>query len=36
MEAGDHWIVYAIANNGKVLNPDSVTAVHHRKSGTHY
>jgi flavin reductase (DIM6/NTAB) family NADH-FMN oxidoreductase RutF len=36
MEAGDHWIVYAIANNGKVLNPDSVTAVHYRKSGTHY
>ncbi|NHC34624.1 diflavin flavoprotein [Scytonema millei] len=36
MEAGDHWIVYAIADNGKVLNPDGVTAVHHRKSGNHY
>ncbi|PSM46582.1 flavin oxidoreductase [Chroococcidiopsis sp. CCALA 051] len=36
MEAGDHWIVYAIVDNGKVLNPDGVTAVHHRKSGNHY
>jgi flavin reductase (DIM6/NTAB) family NADH-FMN oxidoreductase RutF/flavodoxin len=36
MEAGDHWIIYAIAENGKVLNPDGVTAVHHRKSGSHY
>lgn len=36
MEAGDHWIVYAIAQNGKVLNPDGVTAVHYRKSGSHY
>ena len=36
MEAGDHWLVYAIAQNGKVLNADGVTAVHHRKSGSHY
>lgn len=36
MEAGDHWIVYAIADNGKVFNPDGITAVHHRKSGNHY
>jgi flavorubredoxin/flavin reductase (DIM6/NTAB) family NADH-FMN oxidoreductase RutF len=36
MEAGDHWIVYAIADNGKVLNPEGITAVHHRKSGNHY
>lgn len=36
MEAGDHWIVYAIADNGKVLNPDGITAVHHRKSGNYY
>ncbi len=36
MEAGDHWLVYAIAENGKLLNPDSITAVHHRKSGSHY
>ncbi len=36
MEAGDHWIVYASVDNGKVLAPDKLTAVHHRKSGNHY
>lgn len=36
METGDHWLVYATVNNGKVLNADGVTAVHHRKSGNHY
>jgi flavorubredoxin/flavin reductase (DIM6/NTAB) family NADH-FMN oxidoreductase RutF len=36
MEAGDHWLVYATIEKGKVLNQDGVTAVHHRKSGTHY
>ncbi len=36
MECGDHWIVYAIVDNGKLLQPDSVTAMHHRKAGNHY
>ncbi|MBE9191507.1 diflavin flavoprotein [Gloeocapsopsis crepidinum LEGE 06123] len=36
MEGGDHWIVYAAVDNGKVLDSDGVTAVHHRKSGNHY
>jgi flavorubredoxin/flavin reductase (DIM6/NTAB) family NADH-FMN oxidoreductase RutF len=36
MECGDHWVVYAVAEDGKVLKPDGVTAVHHRKSGSHY
>ncbi|MDJ0800508.1 MAG: diflavin flavoprotein [Calothrix sp. MO_167.B12] len=36
MEVGDHWLVYASVDNGDVLNLDGVTAVHHRKSGTHY
>ena len=36
MEAGDHWIVYAIATSGKLLQSDALTAVHHRKSGSHY
>lgn len=36
MESGDHWLVYATVENGKVLNQDGVTAVHHRKSATHY
>ena len=36
MEIGDHWLIYATVDNGQVLNLDGVTAVHHRKSGTHY
>jgi flavorubredoxin/flavin reductase (DIM6/NTAB) family NADH-FMN oxidoreductase RutF len=36
MESGDHWLVYATVENGKVLDTDGVTAVHHRKSATHY
>lgn len=36
MECGDHWLVYATVENGKVLKADGVTAVHHRKSGSHY
>jgi flavorubredoxin/flavin reductase (DIM6/NTAB) family NADH-FMN oxidoreductase RutF len=35
MECGDHWIVYAIAEKGKLLH-EGVTAIHHRKSGIHY
>lgn len=36
MECGDHWLVYAVAEKGKVLQNEGVTAVHHRKSGSHY
>ena len=36
MECGDHWLLYAVAQQGKVFDSDAVTAVHHRKSGTHY
>jgi flavorubredoxin/flavin reductase (DIM6/NTAB) family NADH-FMN oxidoreductase RutF len=35
IECGDHWVVYAVAEKGKVLR-EGVTAVHHRKSGTYY
>lgn len=35
-ECGDHWLVYAVVNNGKVLQPSGMTAVHHRKSGAYY
>ncbi len=35
MECGDHWVVYGVVKNGKLLS-DGVTAVHHRKSGAHY
>jgi flavorubredoxin/flavin reductase (DIM6/NTAB) family NADH-FMN oxidoreductase RutF len=36
MECGDHWLLYAIAEQGKLLQSEGFTAVHHRKSGTHY
>ncbi|MBW4625833.1 MAG: diflavin flavoprotein [Brasilonema octagenarum HA4186-MV1] len=36
MEVGDHWLVYATVDNGKVLDAKGITAVHHRKSGNHY
>ncbi|HSF74890.1 MAG TPA: diflavin flavoprotein [Microcoleus sp.] len=36
MECGDHWVVYAAIENGHLLQNDGVTAVHYRKSGTHY
>ncbi len=36
MECGDHWLVYGVVSNGKLLQSDGVTAIHHRKSGTHY
>ncbi|WAS06470.1 diflavin flavoprotein [Gloeomargaritales cyanobacterium VI4D9] len=36
MECGDHWLIYATVDEGKVLNSSGLTAVHHRKSGNHY
>lgn len=36
MECGDHWVVYATVTSGELLQPEVKTAVHHRKSGTHY
>jgi flavorubredoxin/flavin reductase (DIM6/NTAB) family NADH-FMN oxidoreductase RutF len=36
MDANDHWIVYATADDGKVANPDALTATHYRKVGNHY
>ncbi len=36
MECGDHWLIYATIDSGKVFNQTGVTAVHHRKSGSHY
>lgn len=36
MECGDHWLIYATIDSGKVFNSSGVTAVHHRKSGSHY
>ena len=36
MECGDHWLIYAVVDNGKVLQPGGMTAAYHRKSGSHY
>lgn len=36
MDCGDHWLVYAVVEAGAVNDPDSLTAIHHRKSGNHY
>ncbi|MEM6713697.1 MAG: diflavin flavoprotein [Cyanobacteria bacterium P01_C01_bin.147] len=36
MECGDHWVIYATTNNGELLKSNAKTAVHFRKTGTHY
>ncbi|WP_193195618.1 diflavin flavoprotein [Nostoc sp. MG11] len=36
LECGDHWVVYATVDDGKLIKPDAVTAINHRKTGTHY
>ncbi|NJK36129.1 MAG: flavin oxidoreductase, partial [Oscillatoriales cyanobacterium SM2_2_1] len=36
MECGDHWLIYAIAEGGKVLQTNRLTAIHHRKTAGHY
>ena len=36
MELSDHHVVYATVDIGRVSDPDSLPAVHHRKVGNHY
>ncbi len=36
MECGDHWLVYATVEAGRVLDGNGKTAVHHRRTATHY
>ncbi len=36
LEGPDHWIVYAIVEEGNVSDLEARTAVHHRKVGNHY
>ncbi|MBD2137817.1 flavin reductase [Anabaena sp. FACHB-1237] len=36
MECSDHWILYCVVEDGKVSNPDGLTAVRHRKVGNYY
>jgi flavorubredoxin/flavin reductase (DIM6/NTAB) family NADH-FMN oxidoreductase RutF len=36
MDCGDRWLLYAIVDNGKVLEASSMTAIDKRKSGNQY
>jgi flavorubredoxin/flavin reductase (DIM6/NTAB) family NADH-FMN oxidoreductase RutF len=36
MDCGDHWLLYATVENGKVLEAAGMTAIQHRKSATAY
>jgi flavin reductase (DIM6/NTAB) family NADH-FMN oxidoreductase RutF len=36
LDCGDHWLVYAVVDNGKIIQSTGMTAVHHRKSGGQY
>ena len=36
LEGPDHWIIYAVVEEGKVADTEAMTAVHHRKVGNHY
>lgn len=36
MECGDHWVIYAVADDGKVLKMEGVTAMHYRKTASRY
>ena len=36
LESPDHWIIYALVEEGNVADASADTAVHHRKVGNHY
>ncbi len=36
MEAGEGWLIYATVDQGEVLESTGVTAIQHRKSGSHW
>ncbi|PZV14852.1 MAG: flavin oxidoreductase [Leptolyngbya sp.] len=36
MDCGDHWLLYAIVDYGKILESTGVTAVNHRKAASQY
>ena len=36
LEGPDHWIIYAIVEQGNIADTESNTAIHHRKVGNHY
>ncbi|BBM97221.1 protein MpFLV1 [Marchantia polymorpha subsp. ruderalis] len=36
METGDHWVLYAVVDSGKLEDDTTLTAVHYRKTGARY
>ncbi|HLO85253.1 MAG TPA: diflavin flavoprotein, partial [Nostocaceae cyanobacterium] len=36
IECSDHWILYCTVQDGRVSNPEGLTAVRHRKVGNYY
>ena len=36
MESGDRFLIYAVVERGEVLEKNGITAIQHRKSGSHY
>jgi flavorubredoxin/flavin reductase (DIM6/NTAB) family NADH-FMN oxidoreductase RutF len=36
MDCGDHWLMYGVVEDGAVQDSERLTAVHQRKSGSHY
>ncbi|WP_066382637.1 MULTISPECIES: diflavin flavoprotein [unclassified Anabaena] len=36
LECGDRWLIYAVVDQGEVLESEGVTAVEHRKSGSYF
>ena len=36
LETPDHWVLYALVEEGNVADASALTAVHHRKVGNHY
>ncbi|CAI5950799.1 unnamed protein product [Closterium sp. NIES-64] len=36
METGDHWVVYATVDSGDIMDEKTLTALHHRKTGSRY
>jgi flavorubredoxin/flavin reductase (DIM6/NTAB) family NADH-FMN oxidoreductase RutF len=36
LDAGDCWLIYALVEEGNLLETQGITAIHHRKSGSQY
>ncbi|KAG6548602.1 hypothetical protein Mapa_010091 [Marchantia paleacea] len=36
METGDHWVLYAVVDSGRLEDDTTLTAVHYRKTGARY